>query len=609
MLARRNDSFGVGALDVTELPCVTPAAAPPSASRAPRKSHPRLILVWLATMFALLAASGLFIFRSVNRYAEEAAGIEQTHEVIGVVEATFSSLKDAESTNRGFVISGDPAFGTQSYVAQQNVRDGVERLKSLAADSPTLLRRVEELARKIEEKLEYSNKVVEVRRTEGFESAQRLAMTGRGRAEMGQVRDAAGRIVEYERGVLRERNERAAATGREVVGVIALGACLTCSILFIVYFLIRREGARRLAVERGLEESNARLQQGLVEMERLTADANALNSLGELLQCCVSVSEATDIVGRVIPNILPDTNAGLCLTNPSKNIAQWSALWGEGARHETTFAPHECWALRRGRPHHAREGSPDPACSKLSCAARHGDMCVPLVAHGETLGVIHLGAHAPGALEGRRRTVRAFTDQLALTLANLRLQETLRAQSIRDPLTGLFNRRYMEASLERELTRAARHGSPVGVIMLDVDHFKQFNDAFGHAAGDVVLQELGGLLQANLRGEDIACRYGGEEFILILPGAGPEVAAQRAERIRGAVGTMHPAYHGQQLGRVSASFGVAAFPEHGETLEALIRRADAALYLAKKRGRDRVVTDGEARGAQIMEFEPAAAPV
>jgi diguanylate cyclase (GGDEF)-like protein len=180
-------------------------------------------------------------------------------------------------------------------------------------------------------------------------------------------------------------------------------------------------------------------------------------------------------------------------------------------------------------------------------------------------------------------------EHIALALANLKLQETLRDQAIRDPLTGLFNRRYMEESLEREVSRAGRSGIPVGVIMLDIDHFKHFNDTFGHEAGDTLLGALGNFLRAHIRGGDIACRYGGEEFTLILPDASFDATRDRAEQLREAVTKLNVLHRGETLGPITLSLGVATFPEHGSIGQAVLLAADGALYRAKHEGRNRVV--------------------
>jgi diguanylate cyclase (GGDEF)-like protein/PAS domain S-box-containing protein len=179
--------------------------------------------------------------------------------------------------------------------------------------------------------------------------------------------------------------------------------------------------------------------------------------------------------------------------------------------------------------------------------------------------------------------------ELQMQEANAHLQE----QSIRDALTGLYNRRYLDATLPRELQRAQWHGGPVGVIMLDVDHFKRFNDTHGHDAGDTLLRGVGDFLKTHTRGEDIACRYGGEEFILVLPGAALEHTRQRAEEIRMGIQALVMHHQGQALDTVTISVGVAVFPD-SETADLLIRAADQALYQAKRNGRDRVAIAGAA---------------
>jgi diguanylate cyclase (GGDEF)-like protein len=171
-------------------------------------------------------------------------------------------------------------------------------------------------------------------------------------------------------------------------------------------------------------------------------------------------------------------------------------------------------------------------------------------------------------------------------LASLQLRETLREQSIRDPLTRLFNRRFLEESLGRELQLAARKRQSIAVLFLDLDHFKRFNDTFGHDAGDMVLQSLADLLRNFFRATDICCRYGGEEFAIILPESTSREAALRADALRSEVKGLRLQYKKQPLGPLTLSIGVAAFPEHGSTSEDLLKIADQCLYESKNRGRD-----------------------
>jgi len=217
------------------------------------------------------------------------------------------------------------------------------------------------------------------------------------------------------------------------------------------------------------------------------------------------------------------------------------------------------------------------------------------VAHGEAIGIFHvlLGSPDPKQAETKQSLALRVSDHLGLALAKLKLQETLQNLSVRDPLTGLYNRRYMEESMERELRRAERQGKQVGVIMADIDHFKRFNDAFGHDAGDALVKEVAKVMENHVRGSDIACRYGGEEFTIVLQDISSLVTQQRAEQLREAVRNVKIYYGDRVLDPVTLSLGVAIFPEHGDTYRTVLQAADVALYQAKQSGRDRVCLAGK----------------
>jgi diguanylate cyclase (GGDEF)-like protein len=228
-------------------------------------------------------------------------------------------------------------------------------------------------------------------------------------------------------------------------------------------------------------------------------------------------------------------------------------------------------------------------------------LCIPLMAQGEALGVLHLRGAALEAEDGRRSTrtlqiALSCAEHLALGLANLRLREGLRSQALRDPLTGLFNRRYLEEQLARELRRSERQEGSLGLLMIDLDHFKAINDAHGHEAGDRVLAEVGGLLQQGVRSEDVAARYGGEEFTVLLPETGLDEAVWVAEKLRQACRRLQIRHRGGLIEGLRLSVGAAAFPACGDDPEELLRAADHALYRAKREGRDRVVA-AETRAA------------
>jgi len=356
---------------------------------------------------------------------------------------------------------------------------------------------------------------------------------------------------------------------------------------------IARDITKRKKTEAELQEANQKLEAWVNELEQRTRDMALLNDMGDILRACLTSEEAYNVIVRVAQQIFPVQVGALYIIAPSRNSVEAVAVWGNTELAERTFAPPECWALRRGRMHWVENSRSGLVCRHIHHAPPDGYLCIPMMAQSEAIGVLHLMQPENVKMtETKQRLAITMAEHIAMALSNLRLHETLRSQSIRDPLTGLFNRRFMEESLELEIRRASRNQRPLGMIMMDLDHFKYFNDNFGHEAGDLLLKELGALLRGNIRGEDIACRYGGEEFTLILPeGSGP-VTRQRAEFYKEAIQRLDIHYRGHPLGRVTASMGVAIFPDHGRTAKALIEAADKALYRSKSAGRDRVTMAG-----------------
>ncbi|HEY9077844.1 MAG TPA: diguanylate cyclase [Anaerolineaceae bacterium] len=343
-----------------------------------------------------------------------------------------------------------------------------------------------------------------------------------------------------------------------------------------------------------LRQEKERLNSQVRDLQQVNREASLLNEMGDLLQSCLAVEDTYAVMGQFAEKIFPNQSGILYILNDVRNVYEAVTTWGTPYMGDTEFAPEACWSLRRGRTHVVVDSD-----TRLHCQHVHMDkkaagtfvphLCVPMTAQGETLGVLHLQAGKGEPVEKWERLAVTVAVRVALTLVNLRLRESLRMQSIRDPLTGLFNRRYMEETLERELHRAARHKLPVGVVMLDIDHFKLFNDEYGHDVGDAVLRELGIFLSANVRSEDVACRYGGEEFILILPEATLDDVIKRALKLRDGINSLKIQHLDQTFGPITVSQGVAGFPEHGASAGQVLRAVDAALYRAKRGGRDRVV--------------------
>ncbi len=347
----------------------------------------------------------------------------------------------------------------------------------------------------------------------------------------------------------------------------------------------------RKQAEQALQLAHAQSQVWVSKLRQRNRDMTLLNELSDGLQTCRTVNDAYQAIVPVISRLFPNRAGALYIVDATRTYLELAVAWGPPQRWPPGFAGAICRTLTQGPLHTSGPGATDICCRMADSAIP--SLCVPLVAHGETLGVLRLSEMELPSLTARRRAERltvTVADYLALAIANLQLREHLQNQAIRDALTGLFNRRYLDETLQRELQHAARHQRPVGVIMLDVDHFKQFNDRFGHKGGDALLQALGAFLQQHIRSEDIACRYGGEEFMLILPEATLKDTQIRAEQLRAGVAQLRITHEQQQLDTVTISLGVAGFPTHGSTTATLIGAADAALYRAKTSGRNRVIS-------------------
>ena len=336
------------------------------------------------------------------------------------------------------------------------------------------------------------------------------------------------------------------------------------------------------------------------ELDQLRHQHLVFRKLSRYLKAAVTPAEVYAAVECFGPQLFRKTNGRLYLIHPPGQHLESVASWGERSPGEQAFTVQDCWALRQTQAHWVGDPRTELLCGHVTSDSRPvpSYLCVPLFAQGETLGLLHLRdveeeSSSPedvDSIESRLNLATAVTEETGLALANLKVRDTLHEQSIRDPLTGLYNRRFLEEFLLRELARADRKKHALSIITLDIDHFKRINDSLGHGAGDIVLRRVGLLLQGYVRESDIACRVGGEEFSLLLPEASMQIAAQRAENIRGGVHDLRLKYDGHNLGAITISLGVAAFPEHGTTPDAVIRAADQALYDAKSRGRDRVAS-------------------
>ena len=395
----------------------------------------------------------------------------------------------------------------------------------------------------------------------------------------------------------------------ELLTDIAIAASLLAFTLrlALTQYHQQQEILQRKTAQEQLSTANERVGHLLEDSRCQTAEITQISELGSLLQACASREEVFRLIPERLRRLFPDASGSISLLTASKARLETVAPWGIGSAGQIV-SPTECWALRRGSVHVHPRGNSGARCSHF--LGEGASICIPLIALGEAIGILAIQdndfqnndlqkddlASAPrepdSDLDHSARQLhlaRAVAENIAVAIANLGLRESLRLQAVRDPLTGLYNRRYMQEFLERELHSARRRHRPVAVMMLDLDHFKRYNDSSGHAAGDRMLASVGEILLRSVRAEDVACRYGGEEFTLILPECNLQQATARAEIIRKRVAEScsHPGTgHANAL---TISVGIAAFDETTDRVDLLLKFADDALYKAKRNGRNCVV--------------------
>jgi len=363
-----------------------------------------------------------------------------------------------------------------------------------------------------------------------------------------------------------------------------------------------RDGAEARALSPELEalvreRVEERVTQRTAELERTARDVRRLAGLGNLLQSCESLDGAYELAAYCLADLFPGLD-GAVYACPGRDesgaepLLRRAAEWGRASSPDV-IAREDCWALRRGGAHVMGAGEPGPRCPHLPEDARRA-ICVPMATQDHTTGLLVVsgrddtGAPTPavGAAVSQRELVMAAGEQTALAVSHLEMRGRLEEQALRDPLTGLYNRRFVGEWMEREVERCARAGSTLGVMMLDLDRFKAINDRFGHDAGDQMIVAVAGVLRRGLRSNDVPSRYGGEEFLALLSDIDLPTLRHRADALRMAIAGVEVEHRGRILPTTTLSVGISLYPDHGTSTAELLRAADTALYVAKNSGRN-----------------------
>ena len=561
--------------------------------------------------------------------------VRHTQEVMLQLDAVDSNLREAESGVRGYLLTGSVSYldGFENNI--ELARRGAARIQGLVADNPPQAQRAAVLVTLVGLRTKSMSALFEKVRRDPGKFAYDPAKAVRAKRLSDNISQTIGAMRQVERTLLEKRGHNAEAVWAFTNLLVFLSAPFLILIVSGAAWAIIRgidkpladvlaavarfgEGARDARVqvgggtefrrlgdaynamadrlvhalehqeesERALAAANAQLVQHGKMLEARSQSIELIGGMSHRLQALREPGELAEVLECFLPQVLPTLRGHLYLFNNSRNLLVRAASWGEPVDLPETFTPDDCWGLRRGLAHLVTDERKEVLCRHADANYKGGQLCKPVMAGGEILGLLYV----QGAIceEDRFRLV-LLVENVALALVNENLRKRLRDQSIRDPLTGLFNRRYMEEALSLESARSLRNDAPLSVIMTDVDHFKRFNDRHGHPAGDALLKSIATLMQSHFREGDIICRYGGEEFAIIAPGADLDLIRARAEALRLAARELRLTFDGAEVGEISMSFGVACSQGRGGAGgHDLIVEADQALYRAKRDGRDRV---------------------
>ncbi|HEB0853332.1 TPA: diguanylate cyclase [Citrobacter braakii] len=337
-------------------------------------------------------------------------------------------------------------------------------------------------------------------------------------------------------------------------------------------------------------------ENGLVR-QRLEKERDADWAIRELLarmtqrlQGCENFADVINVAELFAPNIAPGIAGRLYILDRDpwqmRCVAEWLSPEGKA----DAFHPDECWAVRRGQSHPPVHGEPDIACYHLPESCQNHSLCVPLIAQGEAIGLLSFQNLSEESAPSRAY-LELMAEALGLALANQRLRDALLEKALYDPLTGLRNRHHLEDTLRTQMSQAIRNQEPLSCLMIDIDHFKNINDRFGHEAGDGVIKSVAAIIQRVVHDNGMAFRYGGEEFLVLLTSMGEEAANRLATDIYNGVRELSLRFGVSDIGHVDVSIGVASYPQHAQS-DNLLRAADVALYRAKELGRSRIVSFG-----------------
>jgi diguanylate cyclase (GGDEF)-like protein len=552
------------------------------------RPHPRNRTVPLLILGALgavlfICAAALIFYRNSEHLLNSQRAEEHSQQVLNSMQAAAQRLERIDYRTRLYLIEKNKEDLNAVQSAAVQLDSGLAQLEDAVWDIGQ--RRRAGIAHLCAQQLMLQ--VVGLVVLPTTTSADRTNLTGK----VVECRDIVSRMQVEEATLLSQRGiEQRQDASRGLIGGAVFLVVSLAVVLSLFGFLVR-DARTRMKTEEEISHTNERLHSVVATLKKQAQDERLLTSLRQELQLCTSPAEVQRTVVGHITQVLPSAGVALFAAIESRQALEMTATSSNQTMLNNEFPFGACCALRASRPRRHKTGVSEIECAHFLDLPPKDYLCVPLAAHGRTLGVLSVScenANESAQLDMHSGILERVAEISSIWLAGLNLLQHLENESIRDGLTNLFNRRFMEIALDREVRLATRKTSTLSLLMLDIDHFKRLNDTFGHESGDEVLRGVGKILSESVRSEDIACRYGGEEFLVILPTAEVKTALMRAEDVRERVASMRLASQGTTLRDITVSIGVSTFPQSGKTVVDLVGAADRALYAAKVSGRNRV---------------------
>jgi diguanylate cyclase (GGDEF)-like protein len=586
------------------------------------KIRDQILLVTLPPLFVLLCAVGLFFYAYWSAINTERAALRSKESVVRG-ESFLRHATEASMAVRGYV------FTHQMDVLapyDKAVMDGMADLIALGeldAADPGELQEVARIRAEFDElQKQWALPAIEKARSGvGFDAAATLLD---GQELMAAIRSQVLKLRKEDEG--QNLNEMLAAEKvirRMLVVGVSLAALLAGILVFLTGVVTRLIVVPVLQLIRASEQVGrgdfAPVLPPMVENEfgvlsrsfsnmttalrREREEIASLNRFSEAVTQCTSEIEVYDLLLHFLKERFQPRQVIIFKLNSAENFLEAAATLvplpkGAGAW-PVIEEPHNCKAVRTGRSFVVNDVQLEPLCPSNFLLPSEGSYyCGPLIAGGIIIGSVRMEAARNLLTPDRQRLLESYLSGAASALSNLRLLDRMKQQANIDMLTGLYNRRFLEDYARKLFAIARRREQPVGMIMLDLDHFKSFNDVYGHEIGDRILRHFAKTVTHCMRETNLAARYGGEEFVVILPDTGVKACALVAERIRKAVMTMVvPSNTEKPLPPLTVSIGAAVFPEHGQTLEEIVQASDKALYESKRGGRNRVTVTSRPEAA------------